>query len=137
VDPHGDVKARVDQMMAHVRRMTHEMGDVQNKLIRITGTASSADGLITATVGPRGHLISLEIDAKIYRRPDSALLAQTIVDTVRQAIEQASEEVQKLYEEFVPEEFGARKIMAGIGLPKDLMRQHDADVLKSREAQND
>lgn len=132
-----DVKARVEEMMAEVRRMAHGIGDVQKKIFQVTATAESEDGLITVTVGPRGHLIDLEIDPRIYRRPDAALLAQTIVETTRRAIEQASEEIANLYNEFVPKDLAAEKMIGGMGLPKDAMRKHDSELLKSRELHDD
>jgi DNA-binding protein YbaB len=136
VDSIDTLRARVDEMMAQVRRMTHEMGDTRKKILEVTATARSEDGLVTATVGPRGHLLELEIDPRIYRRPNSALLAQTIVETVRVAVEQAGQEVFQLLDSFAPEGIGPDAVMKSIGMPDDLVRQHDADVLKAREAQD-
>lgn len=131
------MRARLEQMMSQVRRMASDVNNVQKKMMRVTATVRSADGLVTATVGPRGHLIDLELDPRIYRRPNSGLLAQTIVDTVRQAVEQAANEVQDLLESTVPEDFHPDRINQALGLPKGALRQHDSVILKAREDEDD
>jgi DNA-binding protein YbaB len=130
-----DMRARVEYMMGEVRRMTSGIGDVQKKLLSVTASATSPDGLITATVGPRGQLVQLEIDPKIYRRPDSALLAQTIMKTVRDAVDQGQAETRKIIEELTPKGM-SEQVAARTGMPKDFMQQHDSDLLELRELQD-
>jgi len=133
----SEMQARLDQMMAEIRRMTRDADSVQKKMLNATATVQSDDGLITVTVGPRGQLIDLQIDPRIYRRPDAGLLAHTILETTRRAVEQVSEEVNNVYSQFLPDGFAPDKLTSGLGLPKDFLRQADADVIKSREAQDD
>ncbi len=133
----GDMKARLEQMMSQLRRMTTEAGSVQKKAMRITATVKSADDTVTATVGPRGHLIDLQLDPKIYRRPNSAQLAQTIVQTVREAVEQAMNEGQDLLETVLPEEIQLDNLSEAWGLPKGGLRKHDAVILKAQEDDDD
>ncbi len=123
--------------MMQVRRMATEASTVQKRMMRVTAKVTSDDGLITATVGPRGHLIDLEIDPKIYRRPNSAQLAVTIVETVRQAVEQAANEVQDLLEGTIPDDFSPDRISEAFGVPKGMMRKHDAVILKAQEEEDD
>ncbi|MGH3747415.1 MAG: YbaB/EbfC family nucleoid-associated protein [Micromonosporaceae bacterium] len=117
--------------------MATDMTTVQKKMMRVTATVQSADGAVTATVGPRGHLIDLKLDPKIYRRPNSGLLAQTIVQTVREAVEQAAKETQDMLEGVVPDEYHPDKMMQGFGLPKGALRKHDAVLLKEQEEEDD
>lgn len=122
--------------MSEVRRMTTGANDVQKKLRRVKASATSEDGLITATVGPRGQLVELTIDAKIYRRPDSARLAQVIMKTIRDAVEQTLEEQRKLIEEIAPKEFmegKGGKGASGTLAQADMLRKHDAELLKQGE----
>jgi DNA-binding protein YbaB len=53
----------------------------------VTATAESDDGLIRATVNGRGGLLELELDARIYRVPDSRQLAARVTRAVRDAID--------------------------------------------------
>jgi DNA-binding protein YbaB len=133
----GDMKAHLEQMMSQVRRMATEASSVQKKAMRITATVKSADDTVTATVGPRGHLIDLELDPKIYRRPNSAQLAQTIVQTVREAVEQAMNEGQDLLQEVLPDEVQLDNLSESWGFPKGGLRQHDAVILKAQEDEDD
>lgn len=113
--------------------MTSSIPETQKKMLSVTGTATSPDGLITVTVGPRGQLVDLEIDPKIYRRPDSALLAQNILKTVRDAVEQVQAETSKLVGELLPKELSADDIAARGGVMSQVVGKHDADVLKLPE----
>ncbi len=58
--------------------------------VRDTSVAAvSPDGLITATVGGRGELIGLELDARVFERGDARWLAGVIVTTADAAVEKA------------------------------------------------
>lgn len=131
------MRARVEYMMGEVRRMTTSIPDVQKKLLSVTATATSEDGLVTATVGPRGQLVDLEIDAKIYRRPNSALLAQTILKTVRDAVEQGLAETRQIIEGLAPKELPVDKAIARTGMPTDMLKQHDSELLKLPELRDE
>jgi DNA-binding protein YbaB len=96
-------RAQADEVIAQFERMRAGYGELQQKLRAVTATASSEDGSVTATVGPRGQLVKLELDPRIYRRPDSRKLAVTITETVRTATEQALAKVAELCQPFVPD----------------------------------
>lgn len=133
----NELQSRLEGMLTQVRNMATNMNTVQKKMFRVTATVESADGTVTATVGPRGHLVDLKLDPKIYRRPNSGLLAQTILQTVREAVEQAAKETQDLLEGVVPEEYHPDKMMQGFGMPKGALRQHDSVILKAQEEEDD
>jgi len=137
VESRSHTKARVEQMMGELRRMTTELPDLQKKMKSLTATATSDDGLISATVGPRGQLTELEIDPNIYRRPNSELLAQTIVATVRQAVDQLISERNKMLERFSPADLSPTEALQRMGMPKDALIQHDADILRTREVEDE
>lgn len=65
-------RARVDELLAEYRRSRDHLATVHQQLTAITASASSADGSVTATVGPRGTLTGLSITDEAYRtyRPD-------------------------------------------------------------------
>ncbi len=79
------LQARADELMGELNRLRTGMGDLQQRLRQLTATATSSDGFVKAEVGPRGQLVRLELDPRIYRRPDSKQLAATITETIQKA----------------------------------------------------
>ncbi|WP_433083599.1 YbaB/EbfC family nucleoid-associated protein [Dactylosporangium sp. CA-052675] len=97
------LRARADELAGELERMRSGMGTLQQKLQAITATAKSDDGFITAVVGPRGQLIRLDIDARVYRRPDSRQLAQSITKTIQAASADAMRQVTEACKPFMAE----------------------------------
>jgi DNA-binding protein YbaB len=103
----------------------------QQKLMRLTGEAWSDDRMVRALVGPRGHLVELEIDPRILRRPNASKLAATIVEVVRRAIEKVSDESRRLVASAVPEDLRV-PLVAGHDMA-ELMYAHDVDMLDKED----
>jgi DNA-binding protein YbaB len=102
-----------------------KMAEMQRRMLTINGVAWSDDRLVKAVVGPRGHLIELDIDPRVYRTPNSQALATTIVKT---AIEQTQEQAEELMGELVPSDArSAGSDVAGAKM-RALGRTHDADL---------
>ncbi|MGN9913739.1 YbaB/EbfC family nucleoid-associated protein [Phytohabitans sp. LJ34] len=101
----------------------------RQQIMEITGTAWSDDRLIKAVVGPRGQLIELEIDPRVYRTPNSKALAASIMSTVRAAVEDANKQTKEIVEKVMPKDRG----MGLIGKTDFdvLMESHDADLPKA------
>jgi len=70
------------------------------KAVHVTET--SPNGLVTVTVGARGELVRLDIDPRVFRRPDSRELADTITETVHRAAAAAQQRVLDVFEPLVP-----------------------------------
>jgi len=103
MDPHG-MQARIDEMMTDFQRMRDGLGDLQRRLQSIRCSASSRDGFVKATVGPRGQLLDLELDPRLYRTPDSKALAASIVATIQEAAAAAVDKVVEAVEPYQPAE---------------------------------
>ncbi|MFC0531058.1 YbaB/EbfC family nucleoid-associated protein [Phytohabitans kaempferiae] len=101
----------------------------RQQIMEITGTAWSDDRLVKAVVGPRGQLIELEIDPRVYRTPNSKALAATIMSTVRAAVEDANEKTKEIVEKVMPKDRGLGLI--GKTDFDVLMESHDADLSKA------
>ncbi|GAA2345597.1 YbaB/EbfC family nucleoid-associated protein [Dactylosporangium sp. NPDC051485] len=97
------LRARADELLGDLDRLRGGMKTLQQQLRSITATAKSDDGFITAVVGPRGQLIRLDIDARIYRRPDSRQLATSITRTIQTAAADAMRQVQEACKPYMPE----------------------------------
>lgn len=67
-------------------------------------TEKSPDGLVAVTVDARGDLIRLDLDPRIYRRPDARSLADVITDTTHHAAEKMRQRVVEIFEPVIPAE---------------------------------
>jgi DNA-binding protein YbaB len=122
-------------MVGDLRRSVDRMGSMQRQLMQVTGRAWSEDRMVKAVVGPRGQLIELEIDPRVYRTPNSKALAATIVATVHAAVENVLRDSAEILDANIPRD-------AGLGLGADspamrMARRHDADVLKEATADDE
>ena len=97
-------------MFDDLGKVVSGMEERQRKIFRITGVAWSDDRLIKAVVGPRGQLIELEIDPRIYRTPNSKALAATIVATVGRAVDDAMRQTTEVLDEGMPKDLQMGRI---------------------------
>ncbi|GAA5188668.1 hypothetical protein GCM10023322_39870 [Rugosimonospora acidiphila] len=123
----GAVYAQFDDL----RRAIDGFDETQRKMMKITGTAWSQDRLIKAVVGPRGQLIELDIDPKIYRRPDSKALAASVVATVRAAVDDANRRSRELLDEKIPSDMRMNNL-GPLNIRK-LMETHDSELSREEE----
>ncbi|MDG4831849.1 YbaB/EbfC family nucleoid-associated protein [Solwaraspora sp. WMMD1047] len=75
------------------KRLHADLLTIQRRIGEVRVTAESDDGLVTATVGGRGELVELALDPRVYRDPDSRLLARLITETIRRAGALAADQV--------------------------------------------
>jgi DNA-binding protein YbaB len=116
----------LSDMIGELRRATAGIPEVQRRMLEVTGEAWSDDRLIRAVVGPRGHLLELDIDPRVFRKPDSKALSAAIIATVREAVEDATGQARGIFEEGLPSDMRAGRI--GKVDFADLAFRHDADV---------
>ncbi|PXY32355.1 YbaB/EbfC family nucleoid-associated protein [Prauserella muralis] len=74
-----DHRAQVEELLADYQRSREQLASVQRNLASISESASSDDGLVTATVGGRGVLTGLVIADAAYERYRPGELAAQIV----------------------------------------------------------
>jgi len=98
------MRAYADELQARFEKMSREGPAIQQSAKEVQVTEKSPDGLISATVGPRGDLLKLELDPRIYRRPDSQELAETITETIKAAADKARDQVLELFSTIIPRE---------------------------------
>lgn len=113
-------------MVDDLKRATRNLNDGQRRILEITGTAWSDDRLVKAVVGPRGQLVDLEIDPRVFRNPNSKALAAAILATVRAAVEDSMRQGREVRDELVPKDLQALAERSRGG--RDLMTLHDADL---------
>ncbi len=98
------MRAQAEALQATFERLTAEAPAIHAKARAVEITEKSRDGLISVTVGARGDLVRLDIDPRIYRRPDSRALADTITETIHRAVTKAQDRVVELFEPLIPAE---------------------------------
>lgn len=108
-----DHHARVEELLAEYRRSKEHLAAVQRDLGAISASASSADGSITATVGPRGTLTQLAITDDAYRRFPPAELAKEIVRVTASATVQALSEAGELLAPALPSGTDPQALLLG------------------------
>jgi DNA-binding protein YbaB len=112
-DVNRDLQERFAQVHGEYTRLRAGMGEMQQRLTRLRVSESSPDGFVTAVVGPRGHLVGLELDPRVYRDQDPVALASTITETVRRATARAADETSALLAEYVPANTAAMGLIRG------------------------
>jgi DNA-binding protein YbaB len=117
----------VRSMLGDLQQTIGNLGEMQQRALAVTGTAWSSDRLVKAVVGPRGQLVDLEIDPRVYRNPNSKALAALIVATVREAVEEAAGKVKEIYQESIPADLRGGEM----DLDK-LVTTHDTDPMEER-----
>jgi len=113
-------------MVGDLRRATAAIPDTQKRMLQVTGTATSSDRLIKVTVGPRGQLLDLDIDPRVFRKPDARALSAEILAAVRLAVEDAARQTSAILAESLPADMRSGAI-GGIDITT-LISSHDADV---------
>jgi hypothetical protein len=113
-------------MVSDLKRATSNLHDSRDRILRIRGRAWSDDRLVKAVVGPRGQLIELEIDPRVFRNPNSKALAATIVATVRAAVEDSLRQGREIRDELLPADLRSLAERGPSG--QDLLSVHDADL---------
>lgn len=116
-----------------LQKTMEKANEFRQEAMSVTGTAWSEDRLVKVVVGPRGQLIELEIDPRVYRNPNSKALSASILSTVKAAVEEANKKTRDIMDRAMPKD-------RGLGLGKtdfDVMLEHgDADLpqaLKKRD----
>jgi len=113
-------------MVDDLKRTVGTLGETQRKMMSVTGVGWSADRLVKATVGARGQLTDLQIDPRVFRNPNSKALANTILATVRAAVDDAQRQSREVRDELIPKDL--RALAEGRQGNPDLLTLHDCDL---------
>jgi DNA-binding protein YbaB len=105
-DANRPLRDRLAQVHERYARLRSDMDEMQRRLADMRVLAVSPDGLVRATVGPRGQLIDLWLDRRATRI-DSEQLARTIVATVQDAAARTAAEVEAMMADYFPAESSA------------------------------
>ncbi|GAA2213951.1 hypothetical protein GCM10009850_094150 [Nonomuraea monospora] len=93
----------LEQLVQEVDQQTEQLRQMQERMRELSATATSKDGMVTVTVGPRGEVRTIDLDPRVYRKLTPSELSDTIVAQIRDATRQVSGEMKELMEPFVPD----------------------------------
>ncbi|MEV0393610.1 YbaB/EbfC family nucleoid-associated protein [Polymorphospora rubra] len=122
----------LEGMLKDLRRTVSTMDDTQKRMLQVTGTAWSDDGMIKVVVGPRGHLLELDIDPRVLRKPNSKALSTAILATARLAVEDAAAQSKAILDDVVPRDLRGTAGADGTDLTR-IIGSHDADVRLTKD----
>lgn len=106
-DANSALRDRLAEVYGRYERLRSEMEDLQRRLASLRVTATSADGMIRATVDPRGQLVELSLDRRVCGGADTEHLSRTIVAVARDAAQRTAAQVEAMMAEHLPPESGA------------------------------
>lgn len=92
----------LEQLVREVNQQTEQLRQMQERAQELSATATSQDGMVSVTVGPRGEVRTIELDPRVYRKLSPSELSASIVEQIRHATLQVSGEMKELMEPFVP-----------------------------------
>ena len=81
------------------RRWRDRIRALRNFVDEVTVCAHSDDGLVSATVSGRGELLAVTLDPRVYRASDSRRLAESILNTARNATDQVQARIAAEFRE--------------------------------------
>lgn len=108
-----DHRSRVDELLADYRRSKEHLAEVHRHLAAVRGSASSADGSVTVTVGPRGTLTNLTLSEDAYRIRRPQELAVEIVRLIAKATVSALSEASEILAPALPPGSDPQAVLIG------------------------
>lgn len=127
----------MEDLMVELKAATDSLGSSQERMMSLTGTAWSGDGAVKVEVGPRGQLIDIDIDPKVFRRSDAAALKATIIEANAAAVQDVLDQANAIIDEQVPPEIRELREQLQANEPDrigQLLRSDAALIAEIREA---
>ncbi|MEV4488753.1 YbaB/EbfC family nucleoid-associated protein [Micromonospora coxensis] len=101
-DANRALRARFEEVHGQYQRLRSGLDELQTKLAQLRVTERSDDGQVTATVGARGELISVELHPSVFHDRDAKALSRKITLTVHRATATAVATTQDLVAGYLP-----------------------------------
>ncbi|MGV9368983.1 YbaB/EbfC family DNA-binding protein [Micromonospora sp. BL1] len=101
-DANRALRARFDEVYGQYQRLRSGLDELQTKLAELRVTERSDDGQVTAVVGARGELISVEVSPAAFHDRDARALSRKITETVLRASTAATTATRELVSGYLP-----------------------------------
>jgi DNA-binding protein YbaB len=118
-----DHRTQVAELVADYRRSREALASVHKSLATVSATATSPDGLVTATVGAKGTLTDLVIEDAAYQRLRPAELARLVLSTTAAAATKAARAAASAIGPLLPAGSDPEAMLAGTAdlRPEEIM----------------
>lgn len=90
------MRQQVDSLLAGLHRQTAALQSAQAQAAQVSGRATSADGLVTATVNAAGIVTDVQFAPNSFTRSAPDKLARGVVAVIQQAAADAQRQVDAL-----------------------------------------
>jgi len=110
-DANQALRERLAEVYGRYAKLRSDLDGIRERLATMRVSAVSADGMVRATVGPRGELVDLALDRRAYSDLDAERLADEIVATVREAAGRSADEIHELMSGYLPASSGALRYL--------------------------
>ncbi|SCE79495.1 Conserved DNA-binding protein YbaB [Micromonospora chaiyaphumensis] len=121
-DANRALRARFDEVYGQYQRLRSGLDELQIRLAELRVTERSDDGQVTAVVGARGEVISVEVAPSVFHDRDAPALSRKITETVLRASRAAVAATHELVAGYLPP-----------GSPSvEFLRTHDFGALLGR-----
>ncbi|MEV6515378.1 YbaB/EbfC family nucleoid-associated protein [Micromonospora chalcea] len=101
-DANRALRTRFDEVYGQYQRLRSGLDELQVKLAELRVTERSDDGQVTAVVGARGELISVEVSPAAFQERDARGLSRKITETVLRASTAAVTATRELVSGYLP-----------------------------------
>ncbi|ATO14896.1 hypothetical protein CO540_14585 [Micromonospora sp. WMMA2032] len=101
-DANRALRTRFDEVYGQYQRLRSGLEELQSKLAELRVTERSDDGQVTAVVGARGELISVEVSPAVFHDRDARALSRKITETVLRASTSATSATRELVAGYLP-----------------------------------
>lgn len=98
----GEVNPVFQQMLDQLQKAAENLPKTHERMRSLTGEAWSDDGMVKAVVGPRGQLVDLEIDPRVFRQPDAEALRSRILGAAAAAAREVGEQAREIMDAQLP-----------------------------------
>lgn len=100
----GAPEESLEKLMSAYEDLQSNMQHMQAELMNTRAVGTSDNGMVQATVGPRGQLVDLLIDPMVYRRPDAVELADMVLEATGNAVALVSDLVTEILGRYIPKD---------------------------------
>ncbi|MEV8100316.1 YbaB/EbfC family nucleoid-associated protein [Kitasatospora sp. NPDC085879] len=114
----------LDELRERVESRMAEFSEMHQKMRALTASATSAQRLLTVTVGAQGEVTAVKFHSDGYRSMAPSELEHVVLDTVQRARTQVLDRVKGLVAPLAPEGLDIDDIMAGRIDPGQLTKSH-------------
>lgn len=134
--PSGRVNPALIGMLEQIKKATEELPKASERMMKLTGVGWSPDRMVKVVVGPRGQLADIDIDPRVFRKPDAGALQAAIMAASREAVIDINAQRQEIMAGRFPSDMNElqHELRANEGdTIGKLMNRLDADIYAERE----